>query len=158
MFDTDASKLPEIVLRVALIYAGLLVLMRLAGRRTMSDVMPMDIMVMLLVSETVSPALTAGDESLTAGFVAAGTLIGLSVAVSWVVFRNRTAERVLSGSPALLIRDGHVDGAVMRRYRITNEDLEMALHQKGLLAVAQVRRAFVEADGEITVIKADESS
>lgn len=153
MFDTDASKVPEIMLRVVLIYGVLLVLMRLAGRRTMSDVMPMDIMVMLLVSETVSPALTAGDESLTAGFVAAATLIALSVTVSWIAFRSRTAERLLCGSAALLIRDGHVDGAVMRRYRITNEDLEMALHQKGLVAVADVGRAFVEADGEITIIE-----
>lgn len=153
MFDTTPTHLAEIVVRVAIVYVALLVMMRVSGRRTMSDVTPMDIMLLLLVSETVSPSLTAGDESLTAGLVAAATLIALAVALSALVFRSRTAERLLSGATATLVRDGRLDDRVMRRYRITREDLDMALHREGLEHVADVRRAFVEADGEITVVK-----
>jgi uncharacterized membrane protein YcaP (DUF421 family) len=153
MFDTSAVRLVEIMGRVAFVYAALLVLMRVSGRRTMSDVTPMDIMVMLLVSETVSPSLTAGDESLTGGMVAAATLIGLATLLSWIVYRSRTAERLLSGAPAILVRDGRLDERVMRRYLITREDVEMALHQHGMEDLAGVRRAYVEADGEITIIE-----
>lgn len=155
MFSIEPSQAGEIVIRVVIIYVGLLVMLRVAGRRTLSDITPLDMLVMLLVSETVSPALTAGDESVTAGLVAAGTLVGVSVVASWLAFRSRTMERAMSGAPVVLIKDGKLDEKVLRQYRITNEDLETALHENGVLAVAEVRRAFVEGDGEITVVKAE---
>jgi uncharacterized membrane protein YcaP (DUF421 family) len=156
MFETTIATVLSVMVRVAVVYFVLLFLMRASGRRTMSDVTPMDIMVMLLVSETVSPALTAGDDSLTVGLAAAATLIGIATATSFLVFRSRRAEQLISGSTQLLIKDGRVDADVLRRYRITDEDLDMALHQGGVLHVGEVRRAYVEADGEITVVKARE--
>jgi uncharacterized membrane protein YcaP (DUF421 family) len=153
VFQIDLSTVLGIVARVSIVYVALLLMLRLSGRRTMSDVTPMDIMVMLLVSETVSPSLTAGDETLTGGLAAAATLILLSVASSWLAFRSQRAEALLSGRTAALIKDGQVDAAVMRRFRITDEDLRMALHQNGVLSVGEVRCGFVEADGEITIIK-----
>ncbi|HUQ02161.1 MAG TPA: YetF domain-containing protein [Kofleriaceae bacterium] len=154
MFDTTATAVLGVVIRVAVVYLALLFLLRVSGRRTMSDVTPMDIMMMLLVSETVSPALTGNDDSLVVGLVAATTLIAIASAISLLVFHSRRAEVVISGRTAVLIKDGHVDSAVLRRYRITDEDLETSLHQNGLMAVSEVRRAFVEPDGEITVVKA----
>jgi uncharacterized membrane protein YcaP (DUF421 family) len=153
MFDTTLGTLGSVVIRVAAVYVTLLFLLRLSGRRTMSDITPMDIMVMLLVSETVSPALTANDDSLTVGLVAATTLVLIASATSILVFRSRRAETIISGRTQTLIKDGKVDADVLRRYRITDEDLDMALHQNGVLAVSEVRRAFVEADGEITIVK-----
>ena len=152
MFGTSLGTLAEIAVRVVLIYAALLLTLRLAGRRTLSDITPLDMLVMLLVSETVSPALTAGDQSVTAGLVAAITLVLVATIASALAFRSRRIERALSGTAAMLIKDGVVDVEVLRRYRITNEDLDVALHQGGVLAVSEVRRAFVEADGEITII------
>jgi uncharacterized membrane protein YcaP (DUF421 family) len=153
MFSTEAATLLEIVARVAIVYVALLAMLRLAGRRALSDITPMDMMVLLLVSETVSPALTAGDESLTGGLVAAATLIALSVLASVISFRSRRFERVVGGQPETLIRDGKVDAEMMRRHRITDDDLRTALHEGGVLAVDEVRRAFVEADGQIVIVK-----
>lgn len=152
MFETSLGTVIGVMARVAIIYAMLLCLLRLSGRRTMSDVTPMDIMVMLLVSETVSPALTAGDDSLTVGLVAAGTLVAIASVTSWLVFRSRGAEILISGRTERLIKDGRVDEEVLRRYRITDEDLDMALHQAGVLRVDHVARAYIEPDGEITVV------
>jgi uncharacterized membrane protein YcaP (DUF421 family) len=153
MFGIGAATAAEIVGRVVIVYIGLLLMLRVAGRRTLSDITPLDMLVMLLVSETVSPALTAGDESVTAGLLAAGTLVVVATAASALAFRSRRVELTMSGSPATLIKDGKVDEAVLRTYRITSEDLETALHRSGVLAVREVRRAFVEPDGEITVVK-----
>lgn len=144
----------EIVGRVAVIYVVCMILLRLT-RREMSEMGPMDLLTMLLLSETVSPALTANDESLVTGLVAAGTLMALCVFTEILVFRSRRAAKLIEGSAAVLIRDGKVDSEVMRRYRITNEDLRATLHDKGLLSVDEVRRAYVEADGAITVIEND---
>jgi uncharacterized membrane protein YcaP (DUF421 family) len=153
MFDTSAGQLLEIVARVVIIYVACMVLLRVSGRREMSELSPMDLLTMLLLSETVSPALTAGDESVIGGVVAASTLIALCVATGWISFKHRGAERIIQGAAAVLIHDGVVRPAILRRYRISADDLETALHQHGLLSVTEVARAFVEPDGEITIVK-----
>jgi uncharacterized membrane protein YcaP (DUF421 family) len=147
------STLLEIVARVAIIYTVLLVLLRVSGRRELSELAPMELLTMLLISETVSPALTAGDDSVPGGLVAAGTLMALSVATSVLAFRSRAARRAIEGKASVLIKNGRVNEAVLRAERITSSDLEAKLHQHGLLSVAAVAYAFIEADGDITIIK-----
>lgn len=143
----------EIAGRVALLYLFCLLLLRLAGRRELSQLSPIDLMAMLLLSETVSPALTGGDDSLAGGMIAAGTLVALSVAVSWMSYRSRRFEKLVQGHALVLIDNGRVHSDVMRQERISNEDLRTALHEQGVLAVDEVKRAFVEPGGEITVIR-----
>ena len=153
MFDLDPMKLLEIVGRVTIIYVACMVLLRVSGRREMSELGPMDLLTMLLISETVSPALTGGEESIPAGLVAAVVLMALSVLTSWLAFRSKRLDKVLQGDAVLLVKDGKVNGAVLRKFRITDEDFRASLHQAGVLAASEVARAFVEADGAITVIK-----
>jgi uncharacterized membrane protein YcaP (DUF421 family) len=153
MFDVDGMKLLEIVARVSIIYIGCMILLRLAGRREMSELSPMDLLGMLLLSETVSPALTGGDESIPGGMTAAAVLILWSVGTAWMAFANRKFESVVQGDAVVVIENGRVKGDVIKKYRISPDDLENALHMHGMLHVREVKRAFVEADGEITMIK-----
>jgi uncharacterized membrane protein YcaP (DUF421 family) len=149
----EPMKLLEIVGRVVAIYAALFVMLRVAGRREMSELSPMDLLVMLLVSETVSPALTGGDQTLVGGLVAAATLIGLSVLIAYVTFRSQRIGRLLEGEAAELIRDGRVNRKVKQRFRISDDELDTALRQHGVAAPGDVARAYVEPDGEITVLE-----
>jgi len=142
----------EIVGRVVIIYVAAMVLLRLSGRRELSQLGPMDLLTMLLVSETVSPALTGGDDSIPTGLLAAATLMGLGVVTSMIAFRSKRAEHVIAGEGVVLIDNGKLRPDVLRRFRITNDDLRAQLHEHGLLRVDQVRRAYVEADGEISII------
>lgn len=153
MFGIEGSDVLEIIARVTIIYVACMVLLRISGRREMSQLGPMDLLTMLLLSETVSPALTGGVESVPGGLIAAAVLMILSVATSWLAFRNRTADKIIQGDAVLLIKDGKVNGEVLRKFRITDEDLRTSLHQAGLLRAGDVARAFVEPDGEITIIK-----
>ena len=153
MIEIEWSKALEIAARVALVYLGCIVLVRLSGRRELSELGPLDLLAMLLLSETVSPAMTGGDESITGGLVAATTLMGLCVATSWLVFKSRKVERLLQGRAALLIRDGRVDRKIMHDFRIADDDLKTALHQHGMVHVNEVARAYLEPDGEITMVK-----
>lgn len=152
MFHISAGAAVGIVVRVALIYTACMVLLRVSGRREMSELGPMDLLGMLLLSETVSPALTAGDDSVTGGAIAATTLMALCVGTSWLCFRSRRAERLIQGTADLLIVDGEVREAILRRYRITHDDLASALHQRGAMSAKEIARAFVEPDGKITMI------
>lgn len=153
MFDVGGGPLLEIIARVAIIYLGCMLLLRLSGRREMSELGPMDLLTMLLLSETVSPALTGDEQSVTAGLVAAAVLIGLAVFTSWLTTRSTRFERFVQGQVMTLIRDGKVSPTVLHKCRITDDELRSALHAAGVLHVGDVARAFVEADGEITIIK-----
>jgi uncharacterized membrane protein YcaP (DUF421 family) len=153
VFEIAGVKVLEILGRVALIYVACMVLLRVSGRREMSELGPMDLLTMLLLSETVSPALTGGDESLSGALVAASALMILTVLTSWIVRRSRLADRWIEGEAVVLIHDGHVRPEVLRRFRITDDDLRAALHDRGMMSVAEVARAFVEADGKLTFIK-----
>jgi uncharacterized membrane protein YcaP (DUF421 family) len=156
MFSIELTKIFEVLARVAIIYVGCFALLRIGGRRELSQLGPMDLLTMLLLSEAVSPALTGGDETITGGMIAAAVLIGLGVLTSWLSVRSRRMDALLEGRAKLLIRDGRVNASVMRDERITDEDLRAALHEHGLMNVGDVARAFVEAGGDITIIKRDD--
>jgi len=143
----------EVIGRVTLIYVGVFVLLRLGGKKELGSLSPMDLVTMLLLSETVSPALVGGSNSLGTGLVAATTLVALTVAIGFATFRSRRLERVVEGTARVLIRDGRLDAEVLRGERITHEQLQTALHENGLLSVSQVKRAFVEPTGDLTFIE-----
>lgn len=142
----------DIAVRIVVVYVGLLVLLRLGGRREFSQLSPMDLLAMLLLSETVSPAMTAGATDLPTGLFAAAVLVGLTVLLNTLTARFPAFERVVDGTALCLIKDGVVDARTLRQLRITDEVLKSALHENGLERVDDVRRAWVEPDGVITMI------
>jgi uncharacterized membrane protein YcaP (DUF421 family) len=153
---TPTTPLLEVIARVSLVYLALTVLLRLCGKREIGQLSPLDLLGMLLLSETVSPALTGGDQSLPAALLAAATLLALAVLVSRIGFRSRRAERWLDGAPTRLVDEGRCIDAAIRSERITEQELESALRRHGLLGVAElgrVRGAWVEPNGEITVVQ-----
>lgn len=156
MFDIAGPRALEIVIRVCCVFLACIAMLRLSGRREMSELSPLDLLAMLLLSETVSPALTGGDESITGGLIAAATLIGLTVISAWLSFRYRTVEKLMQGEAVIVIENGKARRDILRRYRITNDALDSALHQNGLVHLDQVKRGYVESDGEITLIKQDD--
>jgi len=115
----------------------------------------MDLLTILLLSETVSPALTAEDSSVSAGMIASATLVGLAVLVAILTYRSRVFERVVEGVPAVLVTDGTVHQRVMAAERITQQELEVALRESGVESVSEVRLAVVEPSGKITFIQAE---
>ena len=156
MFSPEKSLL-EIVLRVTLVYVFLMILLRFTGKKELAQLEPMDLLTMLILSETVSPALTAGDHSMTTAAVASGTLIALTMLFSRLTFRSRTMENFVQGKRAVLIRHGKVMEDVLRSERITDQQLTTALHQEGIEAVSQVKMAYVEPSGDITIIKNEQA-
>jgi len=149
------SNLIEIVLRVLLVYAGLSLLIRLTRKKELGQLAPMDFLTMLIVSETISPALTAGDSSVTAGLVAATALMSLTFLIDWLTFRSESAARLLHGSARMIIDDGEVIKAAQRREKLTVDEITAAVRSEGVEAIAGVKRAFVETNGRITVIPKD---
>lgn len=143
----------EIVGRVVAIYVALIALLRFGGKRELAQMAPIDLLTMLLLSETVSNALVGGRDSLAAGLLAAAALIAVTMLSGWLTFRFRRFERLVDGRAALLIRDGKVVEATLRGNRLTSDQLQAALHKQGVRHVGEVDRAFIEPSGEITIIE-----
>jgi uncharacterized membrane protein YcaP (DUF421 family) len=150
---TNQTPLLEVVVRVVAVYLTLLLFVRFAGKREVGQLGPLDFLSMLLLSETVSPALTKQDASLPASLTAAATLLALTAIVGRLTYRSRTAERLIDGVPSKLIEDGELVEQACRQERISMQDLAIALRKEGVEDPSEVKAAYVEPTGRITVIK-----
>lgn len=151
MFDLD---LPwwEYIARALLIYCALLIMMRFSGKRTIGQFTPFDLLVVMLLSESVSPGLTGGDNSTTAGLLVALTLILLNLLIAFITARSRKASELVEGWPVLLGRDGQVFDDALRRNNVPRSDVEQALREEDC-ELEKMRCLFLEADGKITVLQ-----
>ena len=142
----------ELPARAAVIYAVLLVLMRLSGKRTVGQFTPFDLLVVMLLSESVSAGLSGGEGSVTGGLLAAATLIGLNVLVAVVTARSTRLQALAEGAPVLIGRDGQIYGQMLRQHHVPLLDMERALREADC-DLKDMKYAFLEADGGISVLK-----
>jgi uncharacterized membrane protein YcaP (DUF421 family) len=149
MFDMD---LPwwEFMLRAAIIYGALLIMVRLSGKRTVGQFTPFDLLVVMLLSESVSPSLSGGDDSIFGALLLSATLIMLNVIVAVITSQSRKAAQLIEGSPVLLGRDGRIFEDVVRKAHVAQGDVEQALRENDC-PLEKMKYAFLEADGKITI-------
>ncbi|MFZ5561163.1 MAG: DUF421 domain-containing protein [Pseudomonadota bacterium] len=146
----------QLVLRGLIIYLGVLLFVRLSGKREVGQFTAFDLAVLLIISEAVSPALSAEEKSLTGGLLILATLLALNRGLSWLSQRSLRLARALEGQPEFLLRCGKVDYDAMRRLEVSHNDLLAALHREGLRTPAEAEFAILETSGEITVGKRKE--
>ena len=146
----------EIVLRTAIVYAVVLIGIRLAGKREVGQMTPFDLALLLLLSNAVQNAMTGPDTSVTGGIVAAVTLLLINAAVTQLVWKNRKARKVIEGSPTILVRNGKMIEKNLEKEKVTADSLTQALREHGIATVADVSIAVLEIDGSISVLKNDE--
>ncbi|HSX60622.1 MAG TPA: YetF domain-containing protein [Tahibacter sp.] len=151
MFSTDTN-LWEFAARAAIVYFAIMVLVRLSGKRTVGEFTPFDLVVVILIGESTQGALTGGDESVVGALIVAATLIALNYAVAFATTRSKLADRIVEGEAVVLVRDGHVLTDALRRNNIPESDLDEAIRAEGLSERSEVRRAFLETNGTISVI------
>lgn len=143
----------ETVIRGAAIYAVLLVILRLSGRRTMAQMTPFDLVLVLIVAETTQQALLGDDFSLVNSAVLIITLFTIDIGLSYLKRLSPRLDRLLDGAPALLVSHGKPDARMLRGARISEDDiLEAARQKQGLVSMDQIRFAVLETTGEISII------
>ena len=150
MFDLTLG-VPELLLRAVLIYSAVFLLLRIVGKKHVGELAPFDLVVLLILSESVQGALTAGDTSVTAGVLTAAALFGTNQLVGYVSSRSKKMERLLEGKPTILVRNGHVFKDVLAREQITHSELVEALRREGCSSLTKVRYAILENDGQISI-------
>lgn len=142
----------EKVIRPILVYAFLVVALRIGGRRELAQLNSFDLVVLLTISNTVQNAIIGNDNSLLGGLVGAATLVLVNAAVVRYLYGHPTLERRLEGGPVWLVRDGRVITENLRRELITEDELLAAIRRQGVGSVAECDQVILEASGTITVI------
>jgi len=142
----------EKVLRTALVYLFLIFCLRLAGKRELAQLNPFDLVVLLLLSNTVQNAIIGNDDSLVGGLVGAGTLLLLNYAAVRFLYRHQRLDRMIEGEPATLIEGGAVNEAHLARELITRAELESAARKQGFASLHEIERAVLEPGGSITFV------
>lgn len=144
------------IARAAVIYFFLLLVLRLAGRRTMAQATPFDLALILMISEALQQALVDnGDNSLATAAIVVVTLVGLDVALSVAKVRWPKLGRILDGAPLLLVENGRLINERATRACVSVDDILAAARSQGVDALARVRFAILEVDGSISIIPRD---
>jgi uncharacterized membrane protein YcaP (DUF421 family) len=146
----------SVLLRTAVIYAVVLLGVRLSGKREVGQMTPFDLTLLLLLSNAVQNAMTGPDTSLLGGVVAAGTLLLMNYFLAEFSGVNRRFRRFIQGQPTLLIHDGHIIPAHLAKEHVSADELHRALREHGIGDYHDVALAVLEVDGSISCLKYDD--
>jgi uncharacterized membrane protein YcaP (DUF421 family) len=142
----------ELIVRGAVVYVFLLMLLRITGKRQVGQLAPFDLVLLLVLSNAVQNSMNAGDNSLIGGLISAATLVGLNYLVGLATFRSKRLEAIIEGRPEILIHDGKLYADVLAGAQLTRHELNAALRQAGCSTVDEVHSAVLENNGSISVV------
>ena len=145
----------EIILRTAVVYVVVLVLLRTAGKRELGQMSPVDLVVILVIANAVQNAMTGGDNSLIGGVIAATTLVAVNTAFSRVGHRVPYLQHLFESQPTPLVQRGKPIKRNLDRENVEEDELMMAAREHGIEDLAGVESAYLERDGSISIIPKD---
>lgn len=143
----------DAVLRATAIYLALLVLFKIAGRRTLADISNFDLLLLLIIGEATQQALLGDDFSLTNALIVIVTLIAIDVGLSFVKLRFARIDMLIEGTSTLIVEDGRPLKKRLREARLREEDILLTARQsQGLERMNQIKYAILEKNGKISII------
>lgn len=159
----NSSPLPEAlfdgwsgVLRVLIIapaaYAALVVILRLSGKRTLSKLNAFDLIITIAIGSTLASIITSKSLALVEGLTALALLVAMQFVVTTLSVRLEPLNTLIKAEPALLLRDGRLLTAAMRRQRITEGEIQAAARAAGVLRLEALEAVFLETDGSLTAL------
>lgn len=143
----------ESVLRPIVVYLVLLVLFRIAGKRSMASISPFDLVLLLIIAESIQQALIGNDNSMTNAFLVVLTLVIVDIGLSLIGIRSSTFRRILEDDPVILVDHGKVLTERLNKSRVVVDDiLQSARETQGLERLDQIKYAVLEANGGISIV------
>jgi uncharacterized membrane protein YcaP (DUF421 family) len=143
----------EIFIRGTAVYWFIFIVFRLVMRRDAGSIGMADVLLLVLLADASQNAMAGEYTGVFDGFLLICTLVFWNVLVDWLCYRYPRVERLLNAPKLCLVRDGQMLKRNMRRELISEEELHSKLRLEGIDDVAQVRRAYMESDGSISVLK-----
>ena len=145
----------ELVLRGTLMYWFIYLLFRFVLRRDVGSIAIADILLLVLIADASQNAMAGSYTTVSEGCVLVATIAGWNYALDWASYHVEWVRRLAEAPPLPLIRHGRVLRANLRHEMLTLDDLHAKLREQGVEDVRQVKAAFMESDGMISVVRHD---
>jgi uncharacterized membrane protein YcaP (DUF421 family) len=144
-----------IVVSSVTVYLFIIVALRLFGKKELAQLSVVDLVFILLISNSVQNAMVGANTTLAGGLVAAASLFLVNYLFKFVLYRSPLASRIVQGQPSMLIYGGRMNVKNMAKNRITKAELEETVREHGVRSVRDVNLAVLEVDGNISVLSND---
>lgn len=151
------TPLLEIVARGTLMYLGLFIIMRVVLKRHSGGVSISDLLVVVLLADAAQNGLAGDYHSISDGLALVATIIFWSFALDWLGYHVPVIQRFVHPDPLPLVRDGQMLRRNMRQELITKEELMSLLREQGVDDISEVKEAFMEGNGQMSVVKNETS-
>ena len=147
----------DVILRSAAVYLFMVVALRIFGKKELSQLNTTDVILILLISNSVQNAMVGSNTSLWGGLAAATVLFAINFILKKLMYRFKGFGNFIQQKPEILIHDGNLDFKTLSRLNITSEELKEAMREHGIEFFKDVKLAMLEIDGNISIISGDTS-
>lgn len=141
------------IIRTVILYAFVILAVRIMGKRQISDMQPSELVVTLVVAEIAAIPMQNTSQPLLSGIIPVLILVALEVGASVFMMKSGKFRKLMCGSPIVVIRDGEILQSEMRRLRLTTEDLCVQLRQQDVFSIENVQYCIVETNGKVSVLE-----
>ena len=142
----------DIALRAVFLYAFVVFLLRVMGRRELSSLTAVDLVLLIVLGDAIQQGLTQDDYSVTGAVIAVSTIAVMQVGSSYVSYRSTRARRVLEGEPIVIVQDGKLIERNMKRERLTKGDVAEEMRAQQIAKVEDVEWGILESNGTMSFI------
>lgn len=147
----------DVILRSTAVYLFMVIALRIFGKKELSQLNTADVILILLISNSVQNAMVGSDTSLWGGLAAASVLFVINYVLKKLMFRFKGLANLIQEKPEILIHDGTLDFKILSKLNITNDELKEAMREHGIEHFKEVKLAMLEIDGNISIISGSEN-
>ena len=159
MFTLDETAFwAEKIIHPILVYIALIFLIRIFGKRELGQLNPIDLVVILSLSNTVQNAIIGADNSLVGGIVGAIALLAINYFVAFLKFKSPKMETLIEGKPVTLIENGKFNEQVIKKEMMTREDLDVVAHEEGFDNADDIKKFVLDPNGSFLVEGKEENN
>jgi uncharacterized membrane protein YcaP (DUF421 family) len=153
--DVPISFALEVAFRTAFLYLYTLGLIRVLGKRGIGELSPFDVVIIVALGSAVGDPMFYADVPLTHGMVVVAVVVAMQRILVRVTRKNRTIERLVESAPVLLVADGEVMATALKDEELSEAELFMYLRMAEIEHLGQVRMAFMEPNGQVSVFRTE---
>lgn len=147
----------DIIIRSASVYLFMVIALRIFGKKELSQLNTADVILILLISNSVQNAMVGSDTSLWGGLAAASVLFAINFTLKKLMYKFPKFSDFMQEKPEILIHDGKMDFKILSKLNITNDELKEAIREHGIEHFSEVKLAMLEIDGNISIISGEKN-
>lgn len=147
-----------LLLRTVLLYAFIILAVRLMGKRQISDMQTSELVITLVISDIAAIPMQSVDQPLLSGFLPIMVLVALEIIVSIIMLKSNKFRNLICGHPVIIIEEGKILESQLKKLRISYEDLYSLLRQQEVFDVTDIKYGLVETNGSVSLLKYKEEN